>query len=60
MRGDGSASGGLALFAYTDGKEILIAKAGKLYGQLRSAFLAELLSLEWCLDFSQILCIIDL
>ena len=50
LRGSRRASGGMALFAYyPSGRRVLILRAGVILGELRSAFLAEALSLEWCL-----------
>ena len=50
-RGSGDSSAGLALFAYSaSGEEQLVHRAGKQLGQLDSAFVAEMLSLEWGLD----------
>ena len=50
-KGDGSASGGMALFAYlSDGSVVEILRCGVLLGNLSSAFLAESLALEWALQ----------
>ena len=52
LRGDGSSSAGLALVAYpADGSEVLLCRAGRVTGRLGSAFVAELLALEWGVDF---------
>ena len=50
-RGIGDASAGLALIAYsTNGEEQLVHRAGKQLGHLDSAFVAEIMPLEWGLD----------
>ena len=50
-RGNAEASGGLAVFAYyPSGRRVLLLRAGKPFGPLGSAFLAEALALEWCLS----------
>ena len=55
-RGTGSASGGIAVFAYyLGGRRELVYRAGVLFGELKSAFLAECLALEWCLNRFEIL-----
>ena len=47
-RCDGSASGGMGLFAYlSDGSVVELLRGGVLLGNLSSAFLAESLALEW-------------
>ena len=51
LRGNGLAAGGMAVFAYTEnvGRE-LVMRAGKHFGHLDSAFLAEASALEWALE----------
>ncbi len=40
----------MALFAYyPSGRRVLLFRAGVVFGQLQSAFLSEMLALEWCL-----------
>ena len=46
VRGDGSASAGLAILSYDAGEKLLY-RAGKLLGTQSSSFVAELLALEW-------------
>ena len=51
-RGSGNAAAGLALIAYApNGETIIVSSAGKLLGQLGSAFVSELLALEWGLEY---------
>ena len=51
LRGGKHAAGGLAIFAYpANGGRELLCRAGKRFGNLDSAFLAEALSLEWALE----------
>ena len=51
-RGDGSSAGGLAIVAFLEsGEEVLLSRAGCKFGVLRSAFEAELLALEWGMEF---------
>lgn len=48
LRGDGSSAAGLALLpCATDGSEVLLCRAGRVMARLGSAFVAELLALEW-------------
>ena len=50
-RGDGQAAAGIAFFAYfPGGRRVIFHRAGKLLGKLSSAFLAEALAMEWCLE----------
>ena len=49
LRKGGKASAGLAFFAYIDGRRRLLYIAGCLLHGLQSAFVAELLAMEWCL-----------
>ena len=50
-RGDGSAAVGFALLSYDkDGRKTILKRAGKLIGNLKSAFVAEMIALEWCFD----------
>ena len=51
-RGDGSSSAGLAMVAYHPDREpTILCRAGSILGVLSSSFAAELLALEWSLDF---------
>jgi len=51
-RGDGSSAGGLAITAFPpSGEQILLCRAGCKFGILHSAFEAELLALDWGMDF---------
>ena len=48
LRGNSEASGGMALLAYfPDGSKVVVYRAGTVFGKLASAFLAEVLTLEW-------------
>ncbi len=50
-RGDGAAAAGVALFAVSaSGSEVVLCRAGRILGNVGSAFVAELLALEWGLD----------
>jgi hypothetical protein len=50
-RGSSEAAAGLALIAYLpDGTEVIALRAGKRLGQLKSAFVSEMLALEWGLE----------
>ena len=50
-RGDGNSAVGMALFAFSPvGERELVYRAGKILGNLPSAFVAELLALEWGLE----------
>ena len=50
-RGCGSAAAGLALLSYElDGRTTVLRRSGKLLQNLNSAFVAEAIALEWCLD----------
>ena len=50
-RGGGQASAGIAIFAYLPrGGTILLYRAGCIFGSLSSAFLSEMMALEWCLS----------
>ena len=57
-RSSGNAAAGIAFLSYgPNGSRDLLLRAGKLLGQLDSAFLAEALSLEWALDvFFSVVC----
>eukprot|EP00973_Karenia_brevis_P050734 7047775-Karenia_brevis.AAC.1 len=50
-RGDGQSAAGLALFCYTGSSRVLLCRAGAVLNNLTSAFIAELLALEWALDW---------
>ena len=51
LRGTGQAAAGMCLLAYgEDGVEMLLYRAGKVLGELSSAFVSEILAMEWCLD----------
>ena len=55
-RGNAEASGGLAVFAYyPTGRRDLLLRAGKPFGKLPSAFMAESLAMEWCLQTFRVL-----
>ena len=50
-RGNGDSAAGMAVVAYfRDGSSKVLRRSGKLLGNLSSAFVAEAVSLEWCLD----------
>ena len=50
MRGDGTGAGGMAVIAYyPGGRREILCRAGVLFGNISSSFLAEALALEWCL-----------
>ena len=50
-RGSGSSAAGYAIMAYSpDGTMRVLKRSGRSLGKLGSAFLAEMLALEWCLD----------
>ena len=51
LRGNGQASGGMAVLAYTcGGVQACLYRAGVLFGCLDSAFSAEVLAMEWALE----------
>lgn len=51
LRGDGAAGAGMAVFAYhIDGARSMLYMAGRPLGRLKSAFVAEAMAMEWCLD----------
>ena len=51
LRGTGQAAAGMCLLAYEEsGREVLLYRAGKVLGELSSAFVSEMLAMEWCLD----------
>ena len=51
MRGSGQSAVGFALLSYSQsGHRTILRRSGKLLGSLSSAFVAEALALEWCLD----------
>ena len=42
--------GGMAILAYyPDGRKMVLSRAGTIFDKLHSAFVAEILALEWCL-----------
>ena len=45
-----AAAGTVAIAYYSNGERQLLFRAGKLLGELRSAFLAESLAAEWCFE----------
>jgi hypothetical protein len=50
-RGDSTSAVGLAFISYDrEGHQTVLLRAGKLIGDLESAFTAEMIALEWCLD----------
>ena len=50
-RGNGESSAGIALLAYfSDGRQELLHRSGKILGELHSAFAAEMLALDWGLQ----------
>ena len=51
-RGDGHSAAGMSLYAYFDNnrERTLLWRAGTQLATLQSAFVAELLAMEWCLD----------
>ena len=50
-RGNGDSAAGMAVVAYfQDGSSKVLRRSGKSLGKLSSAFVAEAVSLEWCLD----------
>ena len=50
LRGNGKAAGGMVIHGYTSSSCIrVLYRAGKCFGHLNSAFLAEMLALEWAL-----------
>ena len=55
LRGSGKGSAGIAFYAYKDGAKTLLLVAGKVLGELQSAFVAELLAMEWCLNSFRLL-----
>ena len=57
-RGDGQSAAGIAFIAYfPDGRRIVFHRAGKWLGILSSAFLAESIAMEWCLEsFMEFMC----
>jgi hypothetical protein len=51
LRGGGQAAAGICLLTYgQDGEVIILHRAGKVLGELSSAFVAEMLAMEWCLE----------
>ena len=51
-RGDGSSAAGLAILAYSpDHGQMLLYRAGRQLGRLSSAFVSEVIALEWGLEF---------
>ena len=52
LRGNGSAAAGMALLAYTaEGESIVLQRGGLLLENVSSAFLSEMLVLEWALTY---------
>ena len=50
LRGNGKAAGGMVIYGYTSPScRRVLYRAGKCFGHLNSAFLAEMLALEWAL-----------
>ena len=50
-RGDGTSAAGMAIWAYTpDHGRVILVRAGRCLHSLRSAFVSEIMALEWGLD----------